>query len=393
MEHRRDLVSSLGTQLYGQEESILDPPGRPARTRHSRKQPAGHIPRPPNAFILFRSSFIRSQRISADVEQSPRTLSKIVGLTWQNLPADERRVWHAKARQEVEAHRRRFPEYSFRPAHRRAAAKTRDRRHRVDGAVVDNPERCAKIAELLVEGTHGRALDAAMQEFDQQREPSFITRFEPPVTATSYRRASSAPAPDTEAPTSFMSSTPNVAQRRRSSSSGPSSRSRKTDAPINDQSIPPEIASVQTSAIDMFISPPKSSFCDFNTFSFVPDIRSAYSDFTCDPLSSWGAQDPAMCNNSGHSPANEFDFGFNANRGAPELSTRPLIAGECARDMHPLAQLPYFNHGFATPMAAYSSDFNASSAYAEPNIAPELSQIESDFINLMAEYCLDSARM
>jgi hypothetical protein len=61
--------------------------------------------------------------------------------------------------------------------------------------------------------------------------------------------------------------------------------------------------------------------------------------------------------------------------------------------MHPLAQLPYFNHGFATPMAAYSSDFNASSAYAEPNIAPGLSQIEADFINLMAEYCLDSARM
>ncbi|EEB91736.1 hypothetical protein MPER_09858 [Moniliophthora perniciosa FA553] len=39
----------------------------------------GYIPRPPNAFILFRSSFIRSQKISGKVEGNHSTLSKIIG--------------------------------------------------------------------------------------------------------------------------------------------------------------------------------------------------------------------------------------------------------------------------------------------------------------------------
>ncbi|KAJ7087910.1 hypothetical protein B0H15DRAFT_885924, partial [Mycena belliarum] len=107
--------------LFSQ-STYMPPDGpKPPRARHSRKQPAGHIPRPPNAFILFRSSFIRSQRVSSEVEPSHSTLSKIIGLTWKRLPEAERRVWHAKARQAGEAHRRRFPAYAFRPAHRARA--------------------------------------------------------------------------------------------------------------------------------------------------------------------------------------------------------------------------------------------------------------------------------
>jgi len=41
--------------------------------------PSGHIPRPPNAFILFRSAFIRSQKITGKVEGNHSTLSKIIG--------------------------------------------------------------------------------------------------------------------------------------------------------------------------------------------------------------------------------------------------------------------------------------------------------------------------
>lgn len=43
-----------------------------------RKDPS-YIPRAPNAFILFRSSFIRSQRVPGDVEGRNASLSKIVG--------------------------------------------------------------------------------------------------------------------------------------------------------------------------------------------------------------------------------------------------------------------------------------------------------------------------
>ncbi|KAJ7472619.1 hypothetical protein FB451DRAFT_964796, partial [Mycena latifolia] len=74
-----------------------------------------HIPRPPNAFILFRSSFIRGGAVPARVETSHSTLSAIAGLTWAALPACERGVWHARARRVREEHKERFPGYAFRP--------------------------------------------------------------------------------------------------------------------------------------------------------------------------------------------------------------------------------------------------------------------------------------
>ncbi|KAJ6561650.1 high mobility group box domain-containing protein, partial [Mycena capillaripes] len=74
-----------------------------------------HIPRPPNAFILFRSSFIRAGAVPANVEPSHASLSTIAGLTWAALPAPEKEHWYKKAKEERERHRERFPGYAFRP--------------------------------------------------------------------------------------------------------------------------------------------------------------------------------------------------------------------------------------------------------------------------------------
>ena len=58
----------------------------------AKKRDASYIPRPPNAFILFRSSFIRSERVPGRVEGNHSTLSKIVGaslslpITFSPLP-------------------------------------------------------------------------------------------------------------------------------------------------------------------------------------------------------------------------------------------------------------------------------------------------------------------
>jgi len=46
---------------------------------HAKKRDAGHIPRPPNAFILFRSSFIKSESVPGNIEGNHSTLSKIIG--------------------------------------------------------------------------------------------------------------------------------------------------------------------------------------------------------------------------------------------------------------------------------------------------------------------------
>ena len=55
------------------------PPAADTRSSHGKKRDASYIPRPPNAFILFRSSFIKSQQVPGKVEGNHSTLSKIIG--------------------------------------------------------------------------------------------------------------------------------------------------------------------------------------------------------------------------------------------------------------------------------------------------------------------------
>jgi hypothetical protein len=50
-----------------------------APTTNSKKKDAAYIPRPPNAFILFRSSFIKAQHIPEKIEGNHSALSKIIG--------------------------------------------------------------------------------------------------------------------------------------------------------------------------------------------------------------------------------------------------------------------------------------------------------------------------
>lgn len=189
----------------------------PRRSTHGRKRGKDHIPRPPNAFILFRSSFIKSQHVSSEVETNHSTLSKIIGLTWQNMPHEERQIWHAKAKKALEEHRTKWPQYAFRPSHSKVKGTTEKRK--VREVEPKDLKRCAKIAELLVEGMKGAELDAAIQEFDRTHVPEIITRFETPITARSFRRSSSAPVDDDKP---FLAPSSPPSRRIRSTSSQPS---------------------------------------------------------------------------------------------------------------------------------------------------------------------------
>ncbi|TFK62854.1 hypothetical protein BDN72DRAFT_902886 [Pluteus cervinus] len=191
-------------------EFILFPPAEESnlsaaaarKQAHSKKKPENHIPRPPNAFILFRSSFIKSQHVSTEVETNHSTLSKIIGLTWQNLPEDERKVWHAKAKNALEDHKRKYPKYAFRPLHNRGRNTSAgtcgpggglEGKRKVREVEPKDMKRCAKIAELLISGKKGAELDAAIQEFDKTHVPEIVTRFEAPITAQQYHHTSNAP--------------------------------------------------------------------------------------------------------------------------------------------------------------------------------------------------------
>ena len=106
----------------------------PPRT-HGKKRDASYIPRPPNAFILFRCAFIKEQNVPGKVEGNHSRLSKIIGtsisltlfyfrikanllsgLCWKQLPQEERDKWEAKAVEAQAEHRAQYPDWRFRPA-------------------------------------------------------------------------------------------------------------------------------------------------------------------------------------------------------------------------------------------------------------------------------------
>ncbi|KAH9932860.1 uncharacterized protein B0H18DRAFT_669585 [Fomitopsis serialis] len=159
------------------EMSIYSPPASPAlgpiRVSHAKKRDPSYIPRPPNAFILFRSSFIRAEHIPGKIEGNHSALSKIIGKYWKALPREEREVWEAKAIVAQAEHRMKYPDWRFRPS-ANALAKVKDgpkRRSRkgrgeAEKEVRSREKRCAKIADLLVAGTTGPALEAAVKAYD-----------------------------------------------------------------------------------------------------------------------------------------------------------------------------------------------------------------------------------
>ena len=176
---------------------------------------SGYIPRPPNAFILFRSSFVKSQHVTSEVETNHSTLSKIIGMTWQNLPNDERQAWHIKAKEAQEEHKRKWPQYAFRPVTNKAQKKKR----RVRETEPKDMKRCEKIVELLCNGKKGDELKHAVKDFDKSHVPEFVTRFEAPITERAYRRSSSAPLPDTDYEQLKQSFKPSALPHRKRSSS------------------------------------------------------------------------------------------------------------------------------------------------------------------------------
>ena len=126
----------------------------------------------------------------------------------------------AKAKASFEEHKRKFPQYAFRPLHTKGRG---PEKRKVREVGPKDLKRCAKIAELLVEGKKGSELNAAVQEFDRHHVPEVVTRFEAPLTARQYRRSSSVPIPEPAQPFLTPTTDPdtNPSRRLRASSSQP----------------------------------------------------------------------------------------------------------------------------------------------------------------------------
>lgn len=194
----------------------------PPQEQLAASQPQKRVPRPRNAFMIFRSAFWADEKISRTVEHDHRHISRIIGHCWNKMSEVEKDEWRAKALQEKLEHERKYPGYRFQPTPRTK----RPLKRRVKRNGLDDLARCEKLADLLLSGKTGDELSAAIIEdkstvspptADQlaassptfsvaqplQREveePPFRSPLLPPLTLSdeSSSSTSSSPSPTTE---------------------------------------------------------------------------------------------------------------------------------------------------------------------------------------------------
>ena len=177
--------------IHPDPEIMQPPPQNSSSKSHSRKKPAGHIPRPPNAFILFRSDFVQKNRVPASVEKNHQNLSRIAGKVWGDMSVMEKSEWYTRAAEEKERHARKYPDYQFSPTdpvtmgHRRKVKKGRS-----EGEIQAVNRRCKTVAELVVKGQSGEALEQAMKEVELAKPVSPITPSTPFLSRKKVRPSS-----------------------------------------------------------------------------------------------------------------------------------------------------------------------------------------------------------
>ncbi|KAF8826017.1 hypothetical protein HHX47_DHR6000786 [Lentinula edodes] len=89
------------------------------RPRTAKKNVVDHIPRPANAFMLFRSDFLKQRHKPGSLEINHCSLSKTIGTRWKLLTDEEKAVWYSKATIEKAKHQEMYPEYRYRPSYRK----------------------------------------------------------------------------------------------------------------------------------------------------------------------------------------------------------------------------------------------------------------------------------
>lgn len=100
-------------------DMFVPPPGTKTTTQQS------HIPRPANAFIIFRSELIREVKRKLIPDTRQQHMSRLAGQCWNLMSEGEKRIWFKKAEQAAAQHRAKYPNWRYRPKRRQSSKQTR----------------------------------------------------------------------------------------------------------------------------------------------------------------------------------------------------------------------------------------------------------------------------
>ncbi|SGY30473.1 BQ5605_C002g01156 [Microbotryum silenes-dioicae] len=155
------------------------------KVSHARKTAPGHIKRPPNAFILFRSHCCSppapgeedydapgtptAQQLSVLGINDHRHISRIVSHLWKSLPVSHKKYWEIKAEKKKSEHLAAHPDYRYKPVYR-TPGQVRKRRMVVDEADVEAEKRaCEQVASDLLVSSGAHLLIEKEEEEEKRR--------------------------------------------------------------------------------------------------------------------------------------------------------------------------------------------------------------------------------
>lgn len=85
------------------------------RNTNSPSNDSNHIPRPRNAFILFRQEYHQSVLDEGNVIRTNPDVSRELGKRWRALPLDQKAYWNKAAEVEKKRHAEKYPGYRYIP--------------------------------------------------------------------------------------------------------------------------------------------------------------------------------------------------------------------------------------------------------------------------------------
>ena len=78
---------------------------------HGRGHAEGHIPRPSNSFMLYKSDLLKREVFPANITQQIK--SRLAGVCWKQLPPAEVMQWKNRAKKLKEEHHLRYPDFRY----------------------------------------------------------------------------------------------------------------------------------------------------------------------------------------------------------------------------------------------------------------------------------------
>ncbi|KAH7321199.1 hypothetical protein B0I35DRAFT_209202 [Stachybotrys elegans] len=129
---------SLAANSESGEHHVINGPGAEPRDFICFCTPAPKIPRPRNAFILYRQH--HHAQVSAEYpDLSNPDISKVIGQSWRKEDAEVREKWKALAAEEKLRHQLQYPEYRYQPRRN-----SRNQTGQPGVSPPDDQERCSK---------------------------------------------------------------------------------------------------------------------------------------------------------------------------------------------------------------------------------------------------------